>query len=479
MIKKETIFLYTPIVLVCINLLLKMLFVSSTSIGGDEPFSIYHAQMDVQSIVHQLTQGNNPPLYEILLHYWIRLFGISELSVRMPSVILSSLTVLFVYKTGKDFFSYQTGLVAATIYTLSNFSLSLAHEARVYALFAFLTAMSMYYFCLLIKSPKVTRYLFFLLLANVLAIYSHYFGFFIIIIQSLAIIAISDVRKALWKTYGWHLIILAVLYLPIAGVFWHRFRVSSVSGWLTPPTGIASLYNMLRCFSNQPLTTVACLAVFVAALVKYFITARTPAPVYAKIMLLWFLFPFLFMFGISFWIPMYFDRYLLFVSIGYYLSVSIVASSLVENKIYSYAISGLLVLLFAVTFNPDMENKRHVKETVAKIRELQNDSTVVLICPADFALNFSYYYDQAIFTDVDCATVYGKILHNLHAKNVYPINAAGDYPFAAKRIIYLDAAGDFVNPGNNILNTLKSKYNLRNSYKFYKIFQVYEFEAVP
>ena len=87
-----------PFFLVLFNFLLKRIGLTTNSIALDEPFSIYVAQFDVTKIIQYLSSGNNPPLFEIILHYWIKFFGIKASSVRFLSCLFSALTALYVFK---------------------------------------------------------------------------------------------------------------------------------------------------------------------------------------------------------------------------------------------------------------------------------------------------------------------------------------------------------------------------------------------
>ncbi len=475
-VRKELIIGLTPLTIVAISAIIEFLFISSNSIAGDEPFSIYHSQMRISSIIDLCMNGNNPPLHFIMLHYWIKLFGISPLSVRFLSVVFSVTTVYFVYRIGKDFFSYQTGVLSSLLFSFSNLNLLLSHEARVYTLFGLLATLSMFFF-LSIRKNKNRYFYIFLLITNTLLVYSHYLGIFVIIVQTIAVLLIKDIRKPLFKYYMIYLLLFSCFFIPNIILLLNRFSGTPVGTWLDQPNGIISIYDMLWTFSNKPVTTVFCLLILVAALVKYLITKQKTGNVTNnKIILLWFLFPFFTMFFVSYWLPMFLDRYLYFVSIGYYFTLAIAISFIFQADKFNYLFSGIFLILFVVTFNPKMDNKRHAEETVAKVTELKDQNTSVIICPSFFMLNFAYYYNKDFFCEADNGNLYQKLTKRLNDDKVYPINSADLIQYSTKRIVFLDAAANFSFPDNNIYNTLKERYKLKNEYKFYEKFIVSVFE---
>ena len=125
---------------------LRSLFIGKTDLGVDESFTLYMAQLSIPDIVKILCDGDNPPLWEILLHGWIKLFGISETAIRSLSLIFNVLTVIPIYFIGEKHLHRFAGIAAAICYCCSNFSIFMAHECRVYSLIGFTAACSAWLF---------------------------------------------------------------------------------------------------------------------------------------------------------------------------------------------------------------------------------------------------------------------------------------------------------------------------------------------
>lgn len=483
----------TITILLLINFLIKGMFLSSNSLGGDEPFSVYHAQMDVASIIRLLSAGNNPPLYEILLHFWIKIFGISEFSVRFPSLLFSCITVLFIYKLGNKYLNKRVALYASTLFIFSNYHILFAHEARVYAFVGMLTAISMYYFVGILYDVidnkktehddnlehRVRNKIIILILINTLLIYSHYFGFFVLIAQVLFLAFNRPLILNYWKQILISAGIIGVLYSPNIIVLLHRFIESSSNGtWVKSPDGLASLYNMLRQFSNAPVVTVIVISVLLSAFVKFLIMNKNePKNIYNRFIVFGFVFIFFFMFAISYLVPMFLDRYLMAAAIAYSLLIGICVDYLIKTPKFSYIIPAIVCLLFIASVKPNISNKRNVEETVKKIMAIKDPNTLVLICPSHFILNFTYYNNIEVFKNYNVDDSYSNINNALSLENIYGINniEAIDY-VKWKHIVFLDAAANFSYPNNNIKSALDANYHLQNEYKFYEIFNVFDYK---
>jgi len=132
---------YLPAVLFLVAFFWKLPYINVRDISLDEPYSIYNAQKGVIDIIKISTEGEpTPPLFMLLLHFWIKLFGLEPASVRFLPLIFNALTVVFVYLTGKRFFSFWAGIIASGFFLFSTAHFFHGLETRAYSLKALETA---------------------------------------------------------------------------------------------------------------------------------------------------------------------------------------------------------------------------------------------------------------------------------------------------------------------------------------------------
>jgi uncharacterized membrane protein len=139
--------------------------------------------MSPRLIYLHLSTGNNPPLHEWILHYWMLWFGDSAFAVRFLSLIFSSLTTALIFVLGMQISegndklnekagNTSRGMIAAILFLSSNYSTFLAHEARTYNLTLFLGVLSTILFVTAIRSGKMKHFLVYGIFGGLLA-----FGF--------------------------------------------------------------------------------------------------------------------------------------------------------------------------------------------------------------------------------------------------------------------------------------------------------------
>lgn len=438
--QKNKLLLLFPLLLFILNLITKGLYLTGNEVGLDEPFSIYHAQFGLSDIIAQLKNYNNPPLYELLLHFWIKLFGISPLAVRALPCLFACLAPPALYFLGRKFFSTATGIFSSLILSFSSLLTFYSHDSRVYSLFALLSILSMHYYLKLLleeRSKWVTITFYFLF--SSLLIYAHYFGFFVLLIQFIHLLLWN---RSKLKTFLWLYLAVALLYLPHALPFLNRMGDSVAHGtWLNPPDGLESLYNMLWSFSNYPFITVVCITLLVAALIKLvwkkeWRTSQTQN----KLVLIWFVLPFFGMFIVSFFVPMYISRYLIYVLPGYCLLLCLAAKSLIGHKTMRYSLLTLITLLFSFTNELKPDKKTMMLPAIKLIEKIKDQSTCVIVRPHDLNHSFSYHYNKDYFASVKDNKENHLLDSLLATDNVFMTWTRNDLPNGItkyKKLLYL------------------------------------------
>ena len=100
----------------------------------DEGWSLYFATTGIGNMLELTAVDIHPPLYYLLLHFWIRLFGPGVVSVRLLSVLIGTATVPLLYAAGRRLSGHRGGLLAAFLLAISPFHVYYSQEVRMYGL---------------------------------------------------------------------------------------------------------------------------------------------------------------------------------------------------------------------------------------------------------------------------------------------------------------------------------------------------------
>lgn len=423
----------------------------------DEPFTIFHAQESALDILKLPAHNEpNPPLFMLILHFWIKLFGISAPAVRILPLFFNSLSVVFIYLASKKVFSNQVALLASSIFLLASLHFYFGLETRAYSLLSCAAVASYYYFNLFVNHPNKLKFLAFLFIANLFLIYSHYFGWFVVFAQfigSLFYLKNKNILFKLWSTIG----LTFVAFIPMAIVFVSQFFKSSQGTWVKPPQAI-DFIGMLHTFLNSSSRVFALLLLI--GFISYFIFDKTKIDNKKSYLMLftWWFVPYTLMFILSFKIPMFINRYVLFNSIPFYIFLSAIFVRLFFKPKYALQIiSGIILVILFIPLKNNSKKYfyREVKNSVDKVKQQQTKNSIILIHPQWTSLGFMYYYNPDIFKQ---PKLYDSLLK---VNNIYPLWSQEDvnkisFTNPSKTIIYYQNGSLSTDPNNSIYKALNA-----------------------
>ena len=105
------------------------------ALGASEAYSAWAAaKPGISAIVRTpvLHDPGKQVFYYVVLHYYTRIFGLSEISLRSMSVIFSLTTLVLVFALGCEMFDDNTALAAAAIWAFNPLAVVFAQTARMY-----------------------------------------------------------------------------------------------------------------------------------------------------------------------------------------------------------------------------------------------------------------------------------------------------------------------------------------------------------
>ena len=160
-----------------------------------------------------------PPLYYLILNFWVKIFGMSVVSLRLPSAIFSSLSIFFIFKLAKELYDEKVAFFSALLLCVSPFSINYAQEAKMYSMLWFWGILSFYYLYKFIKNNTLGNLSAYVAVTT-FSIYTMYVGFVFIVIHNILFLSVYKREKIrLWVKAQ---VLIFLLYLPwIRWLFFH------------------------------------------------------------------------------------------------------------------------------------------------------------------------------------------------------------------------------------------------------------------
>ncbi len=399
-----------------LNLLFKFYYLPQESIYGDEGYSIFHAQKPLSELTDVFLHDQNPPLHILLLHFWMQIFGVSDISAKALSVILSVLCggVLFLF--ANKFLNKQAAIVVSVLFLFSNPQLFYSHEIRTYALVQLLCIASFYFYFKLLKEPD-KKTIAMLTIINLLLLFSHYLTIFIFITQFICVwMFYKQNKKSVWY-YIISQLFVALIFLPWLKVLFANLPESG-SFWLAAPNWGELKWFMFMLNGNEWLfivfSTIILSSLLMVILNKRFLFFSEDFNVkYYIVFLCLYLLPIALDYWVAQYTPVFLGRYFLYSTLGLFLLIAYVLSNLSAPSTIRILIFTPVIYFLITSFNAKPEKEDDWKSFVPKVKSMQTEKTVIYISATYKYKEFSFYYDREAFKD------YKNTISRLYEEDVF------------------------------------------------------------
>jgi mannosyltransferase len=332
---------------------------TAAAIWGDEGSSLLLARYSLGGIWHHAAFDVHPPLYFMLLHGWIELFGDGIFAVRCLSALAGTaavgLGIWLVDRLATRRAAFLAGVLLALLPTAVRYS----QEVRMYSLLGFWLIAATLALVYWIRRPQRKRYLVFYVLLMSAALYTHYFAVLAALCHWIYLLVLRLQRGYRFRHIqrpGWWLanLVIALLYLPwlpnLLDLTQHMEQLKSGGdvGW-EPSVTLGSIPSMVWSWlvqddgENQPLLVFSALPLALLALIAVAVIRDRSVSRGSILLALYTGLPLLLVFVVSFITPVFIERYLTAYALGLPMLVA-----LAIDRLYSRLRLLALVILVAL-----------------------------------------------------------------------------------------------------------------------------------
>lgn len=154
-------------------------FVSTSKLWLDEALSVNIAALPVGDLLEALKHDGHPPLYYLLLHYWMEVFGEGDVTVRALSGVIGVATLPLVWIAARRLGGSVAARWALVAVAVSPYCVRYSSETRMYALVMLLVLAGYLLLSDALRAPTLLRLAGVAMLSGLLLL-SHYWAIWLL-----------------------------------------------------------------------------------------------------------------------------------------------------------------------------------------------------------------------------------------------------------------------------------------------------------
>jgi len=167
-------------------------FTARSHLWLDEALSVNIARLPLRSLPDALRHDGAPPLYYLLLHWWMALFGDGTIAVRALSGLLAVAAIPLVWVAGRRLGGTRVATAALVLFAASPFAVRFGTETRMYSLLTLLALAGWLALDDLLQRFSWSRAIA-VAIATALLLYTHYWSFYLLMVAG-AVVAHRALR---------------------------------------------------------------------------------------------------------------------------------------------------------------------------------------------------------------------------------------------------------------------------------------------
>lgn len=265
---------YIPLLVVVTAGLAARCHEAGYNLDVDELYSVKRASGHfTEVLLRSLHNRPHTPLYDMLLHLWMKAFGVSEVSARSLSVFFSGAVLFTAYGLLRRFMTSWLALGALSLLSLSPLFVYYGQQARPYALITFLSTANLLAFLWALESPGERRRLALWAALGAFWLYAQYLAALFIALQiGIAFCYLRSDRLTI-LAYGLAggAFILPWLFVAMGGAIVGGADPLSQISWMRAPTLADFLQFYVSIFGGEPRVRVRWFLVMLAVLAMVYV----------------------------------------------------------------------------------------------------------------------------------------------------------------------------------------------------------------